>query len=162
MFSELEENKKVYDEDELEAEVMKLKQIHIREPGMEDPPPPPCKKQKRWHNSRKKKRKPNEAFEKESNQIETEAVDPPKLFEKLSEDLEKKEVIEEESKLYPVFDPNKVFVFNAPKKNVKSNRAKRKSSKGLNKTKMNPILNYFTTGRSSSSQQTNFPEADNI
>ena len=38
MFSELEENKKVYDEDELEAEVMKLKQIHIREPGMEDPP----------------------------------------------------------------------------------------------------------------------------
>ena len=41
MFSELEENKKVYDEDELEAEVMKLKQIHIREPGMEDPPPPP-------------------------------------------------------------------------------------------------------------------------
>ena len=41
MFSELEENKKVYDEDELEAEVMKLKRIHIREPGMEDPPPPP-------------------------------------------------------------------------------------------------------------------------
>ena len=80
MFSELEENKKVYDEDELEAEVMKLKQIHIREPGMEDPPPPPpCKKQKCWHNSRKKKRKPNEAFEKESNQIETEAVDPPPL-----------------------------------------------------------------------------------
>ena len=96
------------------------------------------KKQKRLHNSRKKKRKLNEAFEKESNQIETEAVDPPKLFEKLSEDLEKKEVIEEESKLYPVFDPNKVFVFNVPKKNVKSIRAKRKSSKGLNKTKMNP------------------------
>ena len=112
MFSELEENKKVYDEDELEAEVMKkLKQSHIREPGMEDPSPPPCKKQKRLHNSRKKKRKLNEAFEKESNQIETEAVDPPKLFEKLSEDLEKKEVIEEESKLYPVFDPNKVFCF---------------------------------------------------
>ena len=62
MFSELEENKKVYDEDELEAEVMKLKQSHIREPGMEDPPPPPCKKQKRLHNSRKKKRKLNEAF----------------------------------------------------------------------------------------------------
>ena len=85
MFSELEENKKVYDEDELEAEVMKLKQIHIREPGMEDPPPPPpCKKQKCWHNSRKKKRKPNEAFEKESNQIETEAVHPLKVFEKVS------------------------------------------------------------------------------
>ena len=97
-----------------------------------------------------------------SNQIETEAVDPPKLIEKVSKDFEKKEFIEEESKLFPVFDPSKVFVFNAPKKNVKSNRAKRKSSKGLNKTKMNPILNYFTTGRSSSSQQTNFPEADNI
>ena len=75
-----------------------------------------------------------------SNQIETEAVDPPKLIEKVSKDLEKKEVIEEESKLFPAFDPNKVFVFNAPKKNVKSIRAKRKSSKGLNKTKMNPFL----------------------
>ena len=75
-----------------------------------------------------------------SNQIETEAVDPPKLIEKVSKDLEKKEVIEEESKLFPVFDPSKVFVFNAPKKNVKSNRAKRKSSKGLNKTKMNSIF----------------------
>ena len=97
-----------------------------------------------------------------SNQIETEAVDPPKLIEKVSKDLEKKEVIEEESKLFPAFDPNKVFVFNAPKKNVKSIRAKRKSRKGLNKTKMNPILNYFTTGRGISSQQTSFPEADNI
>ena len=76
----------------------------------------------------------------------------------MSEDLEKKEVIEKESKLFPVFDPNKVFVFNAPKKNVKSIRAKRKSSKGINKTKMNPILNYFTTGRGSSSQQTSFPD----
>ena len=46
-----------------------------------------------------------------SNQIETEAVDPPKLIEKVSKDLEKKEVIEEESKLFPAFDPNKVFVF---------------------------------------------------
>ena len=46
-----------------------------------------------------------------SNQIETEAVDPPKLIEKVSKDLEKKEVIEEESKLFPVFDPNKVFFF---------------------------------------------------
>ena len=34
-----------------------------------------------------------------SNQIETEAVDPPKLIEKVSKDLEKKEVIEEESKI---------------------------------------------------------------
>ena len=32
----------------------------------------------------------------------------------------------------------------------------------LNKTKMNPILDYFTTGRGISSQQTSFPEADNI
>ena len=46
-----------------------------------------------------------------SNQFETEAVDPPKLIEKVSKDLEKKEVIEEESKLFPAFDPNKVFVF---------------------------------------------------
>ena len=46
-----------------------------------------------------------------SNQIETEAVDPPEVIEKVSKDLEKKEVIEEESKLFPAFDPNKVFVF---------------------------------------------------
>ena len=34
-----------------------------------------------------------------SNQIETEAVDPPEVIEKVSKDLEKKEVIEEESKI---------------------------------------------------------------
>ena len=44
-----------------------------------------------------------------SNQIETEAVDPPEVIEKVSKDLEKKEVIEEESKLFPAFGPNKVF-----------------------------------------------------
>ena len=158
MFTELEENKKIYDEVELEEEVVKLKEKHNREPGLEDPPPPPCKRQKRWHTFKKKKWKLAENIEKDSKEIETNLeVDIPTLVEKVSESIEKNEVIEEDKKpkMFPIFDPNKVFVFNA--KNVKQMRSKQKYSKRGEKMSKNPILNYFTTGRGTTSQQTSFP-----
>ena len=75
--------------------------------------------------------------------------------------LDKNEVIEEDKKpkMFPIFDPNRVFVFNA--KNVKQVRSKRDYSKRGKKISKNPILNYFTTERGTTSQQTSFP-ADNI
>ena len=159
MFNELEENKKVYDEAELDEEIVKLKGNHIREPGLEDPPPPPCKKQKRWHalKMKKKRKKLNENLEKESKIIETEEVEVSPVFEKVSEDIEKLEVVDkdkQEIKMFPIFDSN-VFVFEA--KNVKSVKPKQKYSKRGLKKSNNPILNYFTTERGSTSLKTSFP-----
>ena len=62
MLQEAQENKKVYDEVELNEEIVKLKQKHLREPGMEDNPPP-NKKLKRWHSLKSKKRKKTKASE---------------------------------------------------------------------------------------------------
>ena len=62
MLDEVNENKKVYDEAELNDEIVKLKQKHLREPGVEENPPP-NKKQKRWHNLKDKKWKKTKTFE---------------------------------------------------------------------------------------------------
>ena len=62
MLDEVNENKKVYDLDEHNDEIVKLKEKHLREPGVEENPPP-NKKQKRWHNLKEKKRKNVKGFE---------------------------------------------------------------------------------------------------
>ena len=75
----------------------------------------------------------------------------------MSEDIEKLEVVDkdkQEIKMFPIFDSN-VFVFEA--KNVKSVKPKRKYSKRGLKKSNNPILNYFTTERGSTSLKTSFP-----
>ena len=45
--------------------------------------------------------------------------------------------------MFPIFDPNQVFVFNT--KNVKSLRCKQTYSKRGAKKSKNPIFNHFTT-----------------
>ena len=57
MLEEVKENKKICNEVELDKEIVKLKQKHSREPGMEENPPSPNKKQKRWHCLKEKKKK---------------------------------------------------------------------------------------------------------
>ena len=64
MLEEVEDKKKIYDEAELNDEIVKWKEKHLREPVMEDNPRPPNKKLKRWHNLKKKKRKKPWVFEK--------------------------------------------------------------------------------------------------
>lgn len=127
MFDELEEkkfDKNNLDEAELDLEIEKLKQKHIREPGAEDPDPPPSKKAKRWHKSKKKKRKKNhdeKVFEKESSLTETTETES-LLPDPTSNDLESTKADDEieSKKLFPIFDPKSVFVFNAIRKNVKT------------------------------------------
>ena len=163
MFDELQENKKFenIDFDELGDEIEKLKQKHIREPGAEDIDPPPSKKVKRWHKFKTKKKKINDeiAFEKDSNLSETKetflTTDP------ASEDLESTKADDKENgskKLFPIFDPKSVFVFNATGKNVKivATKTRSRRNKLRNDKSNNSIEKFLTKSRGNSTGQNQF------
>ena len=154
MFDELEENKKLekndLDEAELDLEIEKLKQKHIREPGAEDTDPPPCKKIKRWHKFKNKKKKKQivdeKKFEKESNLTETTETES-LVLDPASNDLDSTKADDKETgskKLFSIFDPNSVFVFNA-KKNVKAATRTRTRRNKLRELKSNISIEKFLT-----------------
>ena len=157
MFDELEEKKlekNDFDEAELDLEIEKLKQKHIREPGAEDIVPPPSKKVKRWHKYRfKKKVDDEEAFERESNLAKTTDTESP-LPDHASNDLESTKANDDDGrKLFPIFDPKTVFVFNA--KNVKTASKTRSRKNNLRDSKSNISIEKFFTkswGNSSKNQ----------
>ena len=157
MLQEAQEHKKVYDEVELSEEIVRLKQKHLREPGMEDNPPP-SKKQKRWHNLKEKKRKNVKGFE-NLETLETKKNVVAQAIEKASNDQDN---AKDEDKEIREITPFPVFVFNATKKNVKVEHNTRKSKatkarrKGTTSNQTNKILSYFTTSRGSHSDQTGF------
>ena len=140
MLEEVQENKKVYDEVDLDEEIKKLKQKHFREPGMGDNPPP-NKKQKRWHNLKEKKKKKSRAFEK-LDTIETkEDVRPQAIDNAVDQDNTKTD-----DKNTRERDPFPVFIFNATRKNVTvevKSRKSRNKRKGTNSIQTNKILGYF-------------------
>ena len=153
MFDELEENKKLeknendFDEAELDLEIEKLKQKHIREPGAEDSVPPPSKKVKRWHKFKKKKKQKidDKEFEKESNFAKTTDTKS-QVPDPASKDLESTKANDEDTgskKLFSIFDPKTVFVFNA--KNVKTATRTRSRKNKLRESKSNISIEKFLT-----------------
>ena len=119
-------------------------------PGAEDSDPPPCKKIKRWHKFKNKKKKKQivdeKKFEKESNlteTTETESLVP----DPASNDLDSTKADDKETgskKLFSIFDPNSVFVFNA-KKNVKAATRTRTRRNKLRELKSNISIEKFLT-----------------
>ena len=162
MLQEAQENKKVYDEADLNEEIVKLKQKHLREPGMEDNPPP-SKKLKHWHSLKSKKRKKTKDLENFETFETREDVTAPAI-EKAFNDLDYPKDNDEETRK---FNPFPVFVFNATKKNVKVENktriyeATKSRRKGKASYQKNNLLSYFKTSRGSRSNQTGFT-ADNI
>ena len=162
MLQEAQEKKKVYDEVELNEEIVKLKQKHLREPGMEDNPPP-SKKLKRWHSLKSKKRKKTKDFD-NLEALETKENVATQAIDNTSNYLDKAKDNDEEIR---EINPFPVFVFNATKKNVKVENktriydATKSRRKGKASNQKNNLFNYFTISRGSNSNQTGF-KADNI
>ena len=143
MLQEAQEHKKVYDEVELSEEIVRLKQKHLREPGMEDNPPP-SKKQKRWHNLKEKKRKKTKAIEKLDHFENREKNVTAQAIENASNNQENANDDDENIR---EINPFPVFVFNATNKNVKVVTKTRARRKGITSNQKNNIFNYFTTSR---------------
>ena len=144
------------------AEIVRKKQKHLREPGMEDNPPP-NKKQKRWHNLKSMKRKKTKASESQEP-FETSENVTAQAIENASNDLEYAKDNDEE---FREINPFPVFVFNATKKNVKVENktriyeATKSRRKGKASNQKHNLFNYFKTSRGSRTNQTGFT-VDNI
>ena len=175
MFQEHEEAKKAdrdkHDNEELSLEINKLKQKHNVEKSLEDPPPPPNKKFRKWNNSkgRKKPNIENDVKSSDSRSIEEtnslpceRAAKDPEVVKDSNEDRGKQ--------LWPLFEANSLFVFNA-KENVKDGGTiEKRNAKVVDGTKRRrynkkrdlksnkSILNYLVTASegSTNNNQTKF------